>query len=272
MIISLIGVGFATGVASGLFGIGGGTVLIPLLITLFSQFGVTPALDMHIAIATSLALIIPMSTASSVSHYRNHTLDLNFSKSWIPGICFGALIGVFFINYTSSFWLKVFFSIYLLFCIIYSVFEKAPNDDCTGNPPIKFLVPFSVIVGCCSTMLGIGGGTFTTPILTFFNYPIKKALAISSFTGLFIGIIGTIIIALSSISIKGLPPFSLGFVNWFVFLLVMPTAIIGSIIGVKCENKLSNKTLERAYIIFLCIVFSLMIYHVCISSDLRFSN
>lgn len=260
-LLALVIAGFITGIAAGIFSIGGGTVLIPLLLTLFAKLGFPQTIDMHIAIATSLALIIPTAISSSTTHYRNQNLDFGIAKQWIPGICIGTLLGIFLVHICSSFWLKLFFSGYLLFCIIYSFVKKEPSESQAWQQKQRTLFPISTLVGCFSAMLGIGGGTFTTPILSFLNYPIKKALAISAFTGLFIGSIGAVTIAVSSLTIPNLPPFSIGYINWLVFILIAPTAIIGSALGVNIANKQSKQTIQKTYTLFLSVIFLLMLYH-----------
>ncbi|KTD29834.1 transmembrane protein [Legionella israelensis] len=131
------------------------------------------------------------------------------------------------------------------------------------NPSLKYsLIPMSMVTGCLSTLLGIGGGTIITPMLQFFNYPLRRVLAISVLNGLFIGGIGSLIIIYGSLGDSGLPEFSLGYVNWMIFILIAPTAIIGSPLGVWWANRLSKLSLEKAYTVFLVFVLGVMIYHL----------
>lgn len=262
VMLALIGSGLMTGLAAGLFGIGGGTVLIPLLLTVFSQANIPHDVVMHVAVATSLALIIPTALASTIGHCSKQNMDWQFAKRWIPGICIGVIFGVILIHSMSTHWLKLLFATYLLFCIGYSLFTQESMEDNLAGPPRVATCILSLFVGFFSTLLGVGGGTFTTPILEFYHYPLKRAIAISAFTGLFIGGIGAGVIVMTSVHIPELPPHSLGYVNWLVFILIAPTAIIGSPLGVLWEQKLSAKTLSRAYTGFLITVFMLMVYHL----------
>lgn len=261
-IIVLLASGLATGVAAGLFGIGGGTVLIPLLLTVFTLAGVEHGIIMHIAVATSLALIIPTGLVSSIKHYKNNNLDLALARRWIPSVCVGVIVGVLMLHVMPTVWLKIFFTGYLFLCFVYSFLHQASELNNESGPPRVVASVSSFIVGFLSTLLGIGGGTFTTPILGYFHYPIKRAFAISALTGLFIGLIGAVAIILTSLSVIILPPFSIGYVNWLVFLLIAPTAMIGAPIGVAWEEKLKQSTLTKAYAGFLLLMFFLMLYHL----------
>lgn len=262
IIIVFIVSGYLSGIAAGLFGIGGGTVLVPLFLTVFHILGISPTLDIHIAIATSLALIIPTACSASYAQYTNNNLDLHISKRWIPGISVGVIFGVLLLHVVPGLWLKVFFSFYLLFCIVFNLLTKEDESGVSHTPPFLALITLSPFVGCFSTLIGIGGGTFTTPILTFFKYPLRKALGISSFTGLFIGTIGAFLIMMTTLSAPNLPSFSFGYVNWMAFILVAPTSIFGSRMGVLIANKLTQIQLKNIYTGFLCFVLCVMLYHL----------
>jgi uncharacterized membrane protein YfcA len=263
MILALIGIGLITGIAAGLFGTGGGTILIPVLLIIFQLLGYSKKFDIHVAIGTSLTLVITTTISSTISHYLRHHLDFKVALKWIPGVCVGVLLGVTFVHFVPAFWLKVFFAVYLLFCIFYNVFKKElKHDKDVLSPAKRKLLPLGTFVGCIATMLGIGGGTFTTPILTFLHYPLKNALAISSLTGLFIGTIGASILVGTSLHLTHLPPYTFGYLNWLVFLCVAPTAMIGSPIGVYITDKLSKSTLKNTYTGFLCVIFALLIFHM----------
>ncbi len=254
--------GLFAGVMAGLFGIGGGTLLIPFLLTVFSRLDFNHQLDMHVAVATSLALILPTAIASSISHLKNNHLDTLMAKRWIPGVCFGVGLGVLCLHLFSAIFLKLIFSIYLLFCIGYNLINSQIHYNEKDLIPWQYLALPSIAIGFLSTLLGVGGGTFTTPVLKFFHYPLRCALGLSAFTGLFVGGIGAFFITISSLHCINLPPFSFGFVNWLVFLLIAPTAAIGSSIGVGLAEKMEEAVINNLYTLLLILILALMIYHI----------
>lgn len=259
-LIALLVAGLAVGFGAGLFGIGGGTVLIPVFLTIFPYFSSDPSIVMHVAIATSLALIIPTSISSTMAHSRLGNFDVAVFKRWIPGVIIGVLLGTTLIHYIPSFWLKIFFTTYLFFCFTYALFKKQPQGT-KGNGPTGLARGFlSFMVGLFSSLLGIGGGTFTVPIFMFFDYPLKKAIAISATTGLFIGVVGAVCVTAGSLGVTGTPKYSLGYVNILAFLVVTPTAMLASPWGAKLASKLEHKTLQKVYAGFLLFIFLFMIF------------
>lgn len=258
----LIGAGFIAGIAGGFFGIGGGTIFIPLLLTIFKQMHIQTSIEMHIAITTSLALIIPTAISSSTAQYRNKNIDFQVCLSWLPGIAIGTIIGSILVHVCSGIGLKIFFMAYLLFCIINTLYTKSHIEGQTPTKIPSTLRPLSVVVGTFSAMLGTGGGTFTTPILHFFGYSTKRSIAISSITGLIIGIVGSTILTITGLSTPDLPAFCLGYLNWLLFIIISPTAIVGSYLGVTIANRQSKETIDLAYLIFLCAIFLLMTYQL----------
>lgn len=262
VVIALLLSGALTGFAAGLFGIGGGTILIPLMLTIFGHLHLAPTIEMHIAVATSLALIIPTGLISSYKHYRNGNLDLILSRRWIPGVCIGVLLGVLLIHMVSTLILKLFFTCYLIFCLIYAFFEKKHDGSNLEGPKSYIATLIGGVIGFFSTLLGVGGGTFTTPILGYCDYPIKHAVPISAITGAFIGVLATSIIILTSYTVPNLPPYSIGYVNWLVVALIAPTAILATPVGVNWGTHISSETLNKAYTLFIALVLLLMLYHL----------
>lgn len=262
IILEFITLGMLAGLAAGLFGTGGGTVLIPFMLLIFQQLHYSALHDMHIAIGTSLALIVPTTLYTTSTHYQAQQLPLDMTLRWIPGILIGVLIGLLLMHVTSSFILKCLFSCYLLCSVLYNLFKKEPKQNDTRLPALHYLVPLSLIVGCLSILLGIGGGTFTVPILSFLQYPMLLALGISSLTSLAISGVGISVLLYSSIGLPHLPEHTIGYLNWLAFLCMMPSTLICSRIGVKFETALSAAHLRALYTGFLSFVLCIMLYHL----------
>jgi len=264
IIFILLTVGLFAGFLAGLFGIGGGTVLVPIFLSLFPLIGFKSGLMMHIAVSTSLALIIPTAIASSYSHYRFGHLDLNMLGKWLPGLVIGIFVSAVVIHSIPTGVLKIFFTVYLLICFLFTLLKQESTGLNRMGPGPWVSGVASFLVGGFSILLGTGGGTFTVPIMLYYDYPLKKAIALSAITGLFIGLIGTVVIILGSLNKPDLPSYSLGYVNLLAFFAVAPTAMIASNWGARFEERLSKQRLNQLYTVFLFVAFLVMIYHVLV--------
>ena len=262
IIAELIILGIGTGLSAGLFGTGGGTVLIPFLLLIFHQLGYTPSTDMHIAIGTSLSIIVPTTLSSTLTHYKQKQLPIEMALKWLPAVIIGVLLGALLLHMIAAFVLKCFFSVYLLFCILYNLFKQDKNVHENAHLKLLVIVPIGLMIGCLSLMLGIGGGTLTVPILSFLQYPMLLALGLSSITSLCIASIGITIILCTSMGLSDLPAHTLGYMNWLVFLCVAPMTMIFSSLGVKLEKHISKQQLHHAYTAFLGVIFCVMLVHL----------
>lgn len=262
IIVELIMLGIGTGISAGLFGTGGGTVLIPFLLLIFHQLGYTTDIDMHIAIGTSLSIIVPTTLSSTLTHYKEKQLPLDMALKWLPGVMIGVLIGSSLIHVIAPYLLKCFFAAYLFFCVIYNICKNEKRAQDNRALTLFAVVPFSLMIGCLSLILGIGGGTLTVPILSFLGYPMLFSLGLSSISSLLIASIGITVILFTSIGISNLPTHTLGYMNWLVFLCVAPMTMIFSSLGVKFEKCISKQQLHHAYTAFLSVIFCVMLVHL----------
>lgn len=244
--------GIFSGFTAGLFGIGGGSFLIPLFLYLLPKFGASSTQAMHQAVATSLAIIIPSTLSASYKQYRLKNIDMTMVKTWIPFVSIGLLGALLSFEHISSTLLQKIFVFYLLSCALYMFFEspKTKNQPIIKIPFISYAV-VGLFVGILSTLLGVGGGTITTPYFTLYRYPLKKAIAISSVTGIFIGLLGTLFMIFSGLNQAGLARFSLGYVNLLSVFILAPFCIISSSYGVKVGNSIPEKVLKIMYACFL---------------------
>ena len=261
-VIALLFAGLLGGYTGGLFGIGGGTVIVPMLVTVFPFFGTTHAALLHMAIGTSLALLIPNTYVSVRKQYKMGNFDAALFKSWVPFIIIGALIGVSVVKFVPTLYLKIIFAAYLYLAFLLVALKKERDTDIVGRPHGIGKDIAGIVFGVTAIFLGIGAGTFTVPYCRFCNYPMKKAIAISSATGLVIGIIGTVGVIISGWGVSGRAPYSLGFVNIIAFVLMTPVLIFISPHGVAMANRVSRTVLQWLYAGFLLLVAVYMTYLV----------
>ena len=247
-------VGLVSGFVAGLFGIGGGTIRMPIFIYLFPWLGIAHSVTMHVATATSLALIIPSAIASTRKHYKLGDLDVGFFKTWGIGLFIGVVIGSILLPYGSTEILQALFSIYIILVGLYIAFSRGRFTFAQQPPKGAKTVGISSIVGFIAAMTGTSGGTLTTPILSAFNMQLERAMAIAAATGLISGTVGAIGAIIGGWNAKDLPSYTFGYVDLVIFLVMMPTVMIAAPMGVSASHKMSEQTLQLTYAILLIIV------------------
>lgn len=253
-IVTLLLAGSLAGVAAGLFGIGGGAVLVPAFATLLPYAGIQPDVLMHMAVGTSLALIVPGGLMATRKQHQLGNLEWSLFWRWIPWVLIGVVLGVFLLNIFSSHKLKIFFVIYLAMATLYAIFQPKRPQDHLGKPSYLVQILIAPVIGTLSVLLGIGGGTFTVPFFKFSYYPLKKAIALSTATGLFIGLGGALGVAWDGIGRLGHTDHTLGFIYLPAFFLVTPMMMLFAPMGARLAHYLSDKTLHRVYIGFLAFM------------------
>ena len=250
-IVIFILVGLISGFFAGLFGIGGGTIRMPIFIYLFPWLGVAHPVMMHVATATSMALVIPSAISSSRKHYKLGDLDVEFFKTWAVGLLVGVVIGSILLPFGSTEILQALFSIYIVLVGLYIAFNHGRFFFGQQPPEGAKMVGLSSVVGFVAAMTGTSGGTLTTPILSAFNMRLERALAISAATGLITGTAASIGAIISGWNAKELPSYSLGYVDVIIFLVMVPTVMVAAPIGVSVSHKMNERTLQLTYALLL---------------------
>lgn len=194
MILILCFSGVVAGFIGGLIGLGGGGIYIPLFLIILPTLHVPPELSMHIAVATSLALIVPTNLSAAYKHFQLNNVSLNEIKSWVPFVLLGGLVASFVFDMISTNILKIIFILYLLACVFYMSAQKhnkpknkMSHEDIPKLALMKRLTGGS-ITGFIASLLGISGSSFSTPYLLHNQYPIHRAIAISTTASIFVGI------------------------------------------------------------------------------------
>lgn len=244
----LVVAGLAVGYASGLFGIGGGVILVPTFLTVFPTWGVSHHVVMHAAVGTCLALVVPAAIASTRKHHALGNLDLAFLRKWLPGIAVGTLIGALTVSFLRTHDLKVIFTVYMILTTIYVAFAKASDSADVGGPGTIATVSGSTVIGNLSVWLGFGGGTFAVPYLRAFHYPMHKAIAISSATGLVIGTGGAVGAIIHGIGVAGRSKYAIGYVDGLAFGIIAPIVIVVAPFGAKAAAKAPDVLLKWIYV------------------------
>ncbi len=253
--IALLAAGVISGVLAGLFGVGGGAVMVPVLYEIFTVIGVPEDVRMHLAIGTSLAVIIPTSIRSFRGHRARQAVDMATLKTWALPVVLGVLIGSAVAAFVPSAFLKGIFAVVGSLIALKMLSGKQSwrfSEDLPGKPA---MVSYGLGIGLFSAWMGIGGGSFGNLIYAMHNRPVHQGVATSSGLGVLIsipGAIGYIIAGWPQMAV--LPPFSLGYVSAIGVLLLAPVSVLVAPIGVKLAHGFSRRQLEIAMGSFLLLV------------------
>ena len=258
--MAMLATGAVAGVLAGLFGIGGGIVIVPVLETALGFVGVDPAIRMHIAVATSLATIIPTSISSARAHHQRGAVDVEIVKRWTIFVLLGALLGAWIASQVHSNVLAVVFAT-LAFLVAMKMLLLPSSRNLTEDVPRGPLVTvIPTAIGCFSTMMGIGGGTFSVMTLTLFNEPIHRAVGTAALFGLVISLPGMLGFVVAGWGDPRLPAGSLGFVSLLGFVCIAPATVLAAPVGARIAHAFSAQRLNMLFGIFL-IIASLRLYY-----------
>ncbi len=253
LLIGVVATAILAGIMAGLLGVGGGIVLVPVLFWILSLTDFPPELTMHMAVATSLATIIFTSVSSARAHYKRGGVDTSLLKLWGPGLVLGALSGGLAAKYIDASGLKLIFGGIALLVSINMATPKTLvlSDHMPKSRGVN--VAISYVVGGFSSLMGIGGGTLSVPILSAFSFEIRRAVGTASAFGILIAIPAVIGFVVSGMGTPDRPPFSLGFVSVPAALLILPFTVSFAPVGAALAHKLDGKWIKRAFAVFLAI-------------------
>lgn len=256
----LLGAGLVAGFVSGLFGIGGGTVTVPVLFYWFLHMDVPADVAMHVAVATSLATIIATSLASSQAYEKRGSIDHVMLKRWAPFMAAGSIIGAALAVVLSGAILRGIFGSFLLGLAIYMLFGPYGHMLQKRLPSDTWQRVIAGLIGIVSSLAGIGGGAVSVPVMTLYNVPMQKAAGTSSAFGVIIAIPAVLAFILSGWENASLPAFSLGYVNLLALSVLLPATAVMAPLGAIVAHRLNKDLLRRMFGVFLSVVAGKMLW------------
>lgn len=252
IIADLLALGAVGGTLAGLLGVGGGIVIVPALLWLFAKWQLVPAEQlMQFALGTSLATICFTSISSVWAHQKHGAILWREVFHLSPGLIVGTLLGAHFACMLSTQTLTLFFATFLLVASAQMALGLQPKAT-RKLPTTLGASVIGLLIGVVSSLVGIGGGTLTVPILMWCNVPIRKAVATSSAGGIFISIAGTIGFMISAS--EGGPDGQNGFVYWPIVTWIVIPSLLFVPLGAKLAHSLPVGTLKRFFALFLSVV------------------
>ena len=243
------------GFMAGLLGLGGGIIMVPALYYAFTVLDFDIVTRMHLAVGTSLAIIIPTSIISTLTHREHDAVDFKMVKSFGIFILIGVFFGTFLAVNLKTPALVLFFSIFAFMVGLFFIFLREKLVD---NPKqISNLVKniSGILIGFISIPLGIGGGSLMVPFMRTFGYDIRKSIGTAAAVGFLIAVTGTITMITGGKIIDNVnTPFSLGYINLLGFIVFVPVTMIMARLGAKAVYKIDKKILSKIFGTFLILV------------------
>lgn len=256
----MAGTGLVSGTLAGLLGVGGGIVIVPVLFNILPLLGIHPDVQMKLAVATSLATIIPTSIMSARKHHERGAMDVPLLKSLTPSILVGVLVGTALAIWVRGPVLSAVFATVAVLVALQLGLTGADYKLRDRFPDGALRQVLGSVIGAVSAMMGIGGGTVGVPLMNMFGAPIRTAVATASAFGVIIAIPATIGFIWAGWGEVRMPPWSLGYVSLVGFALIVPTSMISTPWGVKLAHTIPPLLLKRLFALFLAITAIRMFY------------
>lgn len=254
LVVALVLSGAITGLLAGVFGVGGGAVIIPVLYEAYAVLGIDESVRMHVCIGTAMAVIVPTAIRSCLAHYRRGAVDMAIVRSWLVpmpiGVAGAAVLAAALSGRALS---GVFAAIAALvgFRLLFGRDSWRLGGDLPGNP-LRALI--GVVIGFLSTLMGVGGGIMVNTVMMLYGRPMIQAVGTSSAVGPIISIPAVIGYIWAGWGADGLPPLSAGYVNLLGILILVPVTVLAAPYGVRLAHAVSPRKLEIGFGLFLAVV------------------
>jgi uncharacterized membrane protein YfcA len=259
LLVVLVSCGLVAGFAAGLLGVGGGIITVPVLEYSLRFADVDPEYRMHVAVATSLAAIIPTSISSARLHHLRGAVDWDLARRWAIPMLIAAFAGSMLASRAP---LAVLAAIFGIVALLIAIKMLLPLDEwrlAHRAPEGPFGAATSAVIGGVSAVMGIGAGTLAVPALSFCGYSIHRAVGTAAFFGLLISIPGTIGYLIARPA-TNLPWITVGFVSMVGLAIIGPSSMLTAALGARAAHALSRRWLSIAFGAFLLVVGTRMLY------------
>ncbi|MDR7149717.1 putative membrane protein YfcA [Hydrogenophaga palleronii] len=260
LVLALLATGLVAGTLAGLLGVGGGIVIVPVLYHLFTLLGIDESVRMHVAVGTSLATIIPTSIMSSRAHRKKGSLDMALIKRLMPSVIVGVIAGSIASRYLSGAVLTAVFATVGLVVALNMAFKKDGFAVGNGLPGTAGTALLGAGIGGISTLMGIGGGTLSVPILNALRVPMHTAVGTGAMLGMVISFPGALAFLYNGLGVPLRPPLSVGYVNLLGMALIVPATMLTTGFGAKLAHSIDARRLRQVFAAFLALTSLRMFY------------
>jgi len=252
-VLAYLALGAVAGSMAGLYGVGGGLIIVPSLMAVFTVQGVSPEIAMHLAVGTSLATIVVTGASSAWGHYRRGSVSRPWLAALLPGLIAGAVAGVFVAGALSAGHLGTLFGVFLLAVAAKLVFGRSPKAG-RISPRRATMVAAGGVIGGVSALFGIGGGTLSVPWLIRCGASMTQAVGTSAACGLPIALVGAITFTITGWQDPRLPAGALGFVMLPALAGIVITSVPCARLGVRLAHRLPARVLKLSFALLLTVV------------------
>lgn len=254
LIIFLV-IGVLAGFTAGIFGVGGGLIIVPLLYIVFTQMGYEPDVIMHMALGTSLATIIVTSISSSIAHHKNGAVIWSVFRNLAPGLVIGSFLGAGIAGLLSGANLQLIIGVFVIW-VAYKMMvgTKHVLDENSVLPSTFSQFCAGTGIGVASAIFGIGGGSLTVPYLNHYGVVMQRAVGTSAACGLPIAVAGAVGFIFFGMKEQIDVPNSIGFVHIYAFLGISTMSFFTAKLGAKAAHTLSPRMLKKCFAALLFTV------------------
>lgn len=253
--------GAFVGFFAGLFGIGGGLVMVPVLSWLFEAQQLGGAQNLHLALGTSMAAILYTAASSAHAHHSHGAVDLRIVRSMTPSLLFGTLLGASFASHITPLYLTIFFALFVYFSATQMLLELKPKA--TRQLPGRLgMTLVGTGIGCISSLASVGGGVISVPFMLMHNVPLKQAIGTSAALGLPIALGGTAGYVVTGSMLHTLPGGTLGFVYLPALFMLAAGSMFTTPLGAQATHRLPIRLLRRGFAVLLFALATRMLWKV----------
>jgi uncharacterized protein len=247
--------GVITGILAGLFGIGGGGVIVPVLYEVFRTLGVSEDVRMQLCVGTSIAIIVPTTVRSYLTHREKGLVVPGVIRLWALPAVIGVACSSAIAAFAPSAVFKIAFVVIANFIAVKFLFAGDRwnlGDELPGRVPMTL---YGFGIGMAGSLMGISGGSLSSIVLTLYGKSIHQAVATSAGLGVPITVAGTLGYILAGLPHQAeLPPLSLGFVSLIGLMVMAPVSSFTAPYGARLAHNLSRRKLEVAFGVFLILM------------------
>lgn len=247
-------VGIPVGFLAGLLGIGGGSVVVPVLAILFDELGFDRSTIMQLAIATSMACVVTGNGSASWAHYKLGNVDVPLLKALVPAAVVGSLLASFLAHLAPTGMMKTVFLVVMFTLSLQMLFNWQPGPHRSDLPRPAVLRAGGFVIGLICGLVGIGGAVLSIAFLTWFSVPFKRAMGTASAIGFPIAIAGTLGYLATGLTASKLPSWSVGYIYLPAWLGISLTSMVLAPWGARLASRLPTALLKRLFIVFLLVL------------------
>jgi uncharacterized membrane protein YfcA len=258
LILTYLIVGVFVGILAGLFGVGGGIIIVPILDVMLTRQGVAHEFIMHLALGTSLASIVFTSVSSFYAHHKHGAVNWIVVRRIVPGILLGTFLGSCVAAQLSTNFLKIFFVVFLYYVAVQMLSGKKPKPS-RQLPGLLGMFVVGNIIGVASSFVGIGGGSMSVPFMIWCNIAVHHAIGTSAAIGFPIAIAGAVGYLYNGLNIPGLPNGSIGYIYLPALAGIVCASVLTAPLGVRLAHSLPVERLKKLFAVLLIVMGTRML-------------